>query len=65
MAKTKTGFELGDKVKLISGGPTMAVNSHMQLDDKLQCVWFAGKKLEYGLFAQESLVAAKDDETEG
>lgn len=54
-------FSVGSKVKLNVGGPDMAVlqvmtNGDRQFIGRYKCQWFAGKKLDEGLFAEESLV---------
>lgn len=58
----KNKFELGDIVKLKSGGPDMTVKEvHTKMNDEFsgsyRCQWFAGKKLDMGIFPEESLVA--------
>lgn len=58
MAKQK--IEVGTIVKLTSGGPDMAVsevmtNSHDRPADRFRCQWFAGKKLDSGVFPMDSL----------
>jgi uncharacterized protein YodC (DUF2158 family) len=50
-------FKPGDLVKLKSGGPTTTVKGTVM--SGLQCQWFAGAKLEMGVFAAESLVKAE------
>ena len=54
----KTGYGVGDVVKLRSGGPEMTVNSvpDGEYRDYYHCQWFAGKKLESGNFEEEQLV---------
>lgn len=57
----KAKFSLGSKVKLNVGGPEMVVymiNEHRsgEFTGTYRCQWFAGKKLENGPFAEESLV---------
>lgn len=47
-------FPVGTVVKLISGGPNMAVQ--YLHDGRVMSQWFAGKKLESGRFPPESLV---------
>lgn len=52
----KSSFNVGEIVKLKSGGPEMTVRN--LIDDKSKnyaCQWFAGKKLESGVFPFESL----------
>ena len=55
-------FNVGDIVKLKSGGPDMTVKELVTsigsggFDGKYRCQWFAGKKLDNGVFPQESLV---------
>jgi uncharacterized protein YodC (DUF2158 family) len=53
----KHSFKLGDIVQLKSGGPSMTV---YEVDNDfgkpvVRCQWFAGKKLESGTFAVESI----------
>ncbi|MGO1298033.1 MAG: YodC family protein [Vibrio sp.] len=55
-------YSLGDTVKLKSGGPDMSVKEVMtnrddEFNGSYRCQWFAGKKLDMGIFPQESLVA--------
>lgn len=60
MAK-EAAFNVGDIVKLKSGGPDMTVNEVMKdystgrNTGNYRCQWFAGKKLDHGLFPVESL----------
>ena len=42
----------------------MAVKGHHEFSGDIECQWFSGKKLEYRLFAPETLVLVKDDEAE-
>jgi uncharacterized protein YodC (DUF2158 family) len=60
MSNTNT-YNLGDTVKLKSGGPDMSVKEVISTRDgfsgSYRCQWFAGKKLDMGVFPQESLVA--------
>lgn len=60
----KLKFKVGDVVQLKSGGPNMTVTKTG--DDLLEnpeyvCKWFGGRKLEHGLFPQDSLEMAKAD----
>jgi len=60
----KGTFKTGDLVKLKSGGPKMTVEEEVS-PMNIRCQWFAGKKLESGLFRPDSLVhikEAKEDE---
>ena len=59
-----TDFAVGTIVKLKSGGPDMTVNEHVynfnnQPTYNFRCQWFAGKKLEGGVFPCESLEVVK------
>lgn len=60
-------FKLGDIVKLRSGGPDMTVKEVCEtyntkaFNGNYACQWFAGKKLDVGIFPEESLVAVKTD----
>lgn len=48
-------FEIGDVVKLNSGGPEMSVYDTPN-SFEYTCQWFAGKKLEEGCFHGKSLI---------
>lgn len=48
-------FEVGEIVKLKSGGPDMTVQLQESRPTIFRCQWFAGKKLESGRFPPESL----------
>ncbi|WP_222832266.1 YodC family protein [Pseudomonas sp. SC3(2021)] len=50
---SNNGFKTGDVVKLKSGGPDMSVKS--ENGKHLTCQWFAGKKLEQGIFHIDTL----------
>lgn len=59
-------FKVGDMVRLKSGGPDMTINEVItNLDGeekgKYRCQWFAGKKLDSGLFPLESLIAVAQE----
>ncbi|MCW4438741.1 YodC family protein [Vibrio splendidus] len=54
-------FEVGDIVKLKSGGPDMAINIFNQYKGGYKCQWFAGKKLEEGYFPADSLELVEKD----
>ncbi|HBO8836169.1 TPA: DUF2158 domain-containing protein [Pseudomonas aeruginosa] len=57
MAK-QHAFNVGDIVRLKSGGPDMTVQTLPEVGGRLfTCQWFAGKKLENGRFPGESLEA--------
>ena len=60
---SKPKYKIGDKVKLNSGGPVMSVqslstNRNDEFTGTYKCQWFAGKKLDNGLFPEESLESA-------
>ncbi len=57
-------FNPGDQVQLKSGGPIMTVKEHRERgrhQEGVHCQWFAGKKLESGIFVEESLEIPKDE----
>ncbi|MEN4954312.1 DUF2158 domain-containing protein [Stenotrophomonas indicatrix] len=58
----KPKFKVGSKVKLNSGGPDMSVRTVNVFPSGVfyDCQWFAGKKLEDGRFAQDSLDAVPE-----
>ncbi|MFH0021140.1 DUF2158 domain-containing protein [Pseudomonas fluorescens] len=49
----------GTLLKLTAGGPDMAVKrlitNQQEVTVQVECQWFAGKKLEQGIFPVESL----------
>lgn len=61
-------YQIGDKVKLNVGGPDMAVKTihtdHIEnFKGEYRCQWFAGKKLDWGDFPEESLVPVESSES--
>lgn len=60
-------LKAGDKVRLVAGGPVMAVKEIREPDGPrsgpygVHCQWFAGKKLDSGVFPPESLEIVTDD----
>ena len=63
----KGKFVVGAIVKLKSGGPEMTVkeavtNLNGAETGNYRCQWFAGKKLDSGVFPYESLVAATKED---
>ncbi|QXC55635.1 DUF2158 domain-containing protein [Vibrio mimicus] len=53
-------FKIGKLVTLKSGGPTMTIKSEDRdhrdnWKGTYECQWFAGKKLERGVFPHDSL----------
>lgn len=49
-------YTTGDIVQLKSGGPDMTVKERVStVDNTYRCQWFAGKKLESGVFPEDSL----------
>ncbi|KAA0238970.1 MAG: DUF2158 domain-containing protein [Armatimonadetes bacterium] len=56
MKVEKTKFKVGDLVQLLSGGPTMVVESIYT--NSCACQWFSGKKLEKGHFDLRTLIPA-------
>ncbi len=59
---TGNAFKVGDIVKLKSGGPDMTVRIVTDSISKTYtCQWFAGKKLEQGVFPGDSLEPVKPE----
>ena len=52
----KDKFNIGDIVKLISGGPDMAVVGNEML---VQCAWFSGDDSNSASFPADALVLVK------
>jgi uncharacterized protein YodC (DUF2158 family) len=51
-------FNLGDTVRLRSGGPVMTINEKAQGGAGLVCVWFDGNDVKHHSFRPEALEAA-------
>lgn len=58
----KPKFNAGDVVAIKSGGPEMTIKSVIQPSQhgeqllSYRCQWFAGKKLDSGIFPEVSLI---------
>jgi uncharacterized protein YodC (DUF2158 family) len=50
-------FDVGDTVRLRSGGPVMTINEKSQAG-RLLCVWFDGNEVKHHAFKAEALEAA-------
>jgi len=61
-SKSSEEFKTGDTVKLKSGGPNMTVKGSEY--NRIECQWFAGKKLEDGYFPPDSLIRVNINEKE-
>jgi uncharacterized protein YodC (DUF2158 family) len=64
-------FSVGQLVKLKSGGPNMTVEEVFGPDAfnpmqrvSFRCQWFAGKKLDSGVFPPESLMLVQPDDAQ-
>ncbi|WP_369920369.1 YodC family protein [Marinomonas polaris] len=61
-------YNIGDIVKIKSGGPDMTINkvsinvSTEEFTGNYHCQWFAGKKLDTGIFPEDSLVPVTEEE---
>jgi len=62
-SKSNQEFKIGDTVTLKSGGPIMTVEEILS-NNHVRCQWFAGKKLESGVFPPDSLTRANINEKE-
>lgn len=59
----KSNFNIGEIVQLKSGGPEMTVQVVPEKPTGLyRCQWFAGKKLESGLFPFNSIKLVTQEE---
>jgi uncharacterized protein YodC (DUF2158 family) len=56
-----TEFEVGDLVRLKSGGPRMTVVGRMWGSDQLLCNWFEGVRSHAGSFPAKALAPAPED----
>lgn len=52
-------YNLGDIVKLNAGGPEMSVKEQLK-NSLYRCQWFAGKKLDWGDFSEQSLILVRE-----
>lgn len=64
--KKVTTYVVGDIVKLKSGGPNMTIKDIVtgityEPDNSYNCQWFAGKKLDRGVFPHDSLIKVEDE----
>ena len=60
MAKAASGFRVGERVRLKSGGPDMSINRTDNVGHfGVECVWFAGKKVERAWFHPDVLELAE------
>ena len=48
-------YKVGDVVQLKSGGPSMTVEGYRDYDGHVICQWFAGNKLQSGVFDPDSI----------
>jgi uncharacterized protein YodC (DUF2158 family) len=62
MGNTVEGLKVGDVVTLKSDGPAMTVQEFVELggasgmgNNHYRCQWFVAKKLESGVFPEDSL----------
>lgn len=56
MCSYENEFEIGQIVRLKSGGPDMTIQYRETIDfPGYRCQWFAGRKLEAGVFPKQSL----------
>jgi uncharacterized protein YodC (DUF2158 family) len=56
--EAKSGFKVGDTVRLNSGGPLMTVHRLVKMNtgpDEIETVWFEGKKKNTSRFKTETL----------
>lgn len=55
-------YKVGDIVQLKSGGPNMTIQNVPAGGISYGCQWFSGKKLEHGVFPEDSLVVPDTNE---
>lgn len=54
-------YNVGEIVKLKSGGPEMTIKNVLSRDKEYHCQWFAGKKLDSGYFPHSSLIKVEQE----
>lgn len=57
----KLEFDVGDVVRLKSGGPRMTVVGRMWGSDQLLCNWFEGVRSHAGSFPAKALAGAPEE----
>ncbi len=55
-------FEVGDVVRLKSGGPKMTIQSFRAPHEDYFCKWFAGKKMKSGYFDKATFKKVKEED---
>jgi uncharacterized protein YodC (DUF2158 family) len=62
----KKKYKTGDIVRLKSGGPSMTVEEITgMLQDHLECHWFAGDKLNFGIFHLDAVEPDEEPNSRG
>jgi uncharacterized protein YodC (DUF2158 family) len=56
-----TKFPIGAYVRLNAGGPIMAVAEQNEPGNRIECLWFAGKRLHREPFPPEVLELVPED----
>ncbi len=62
MSENQPKYNIGDQVQLKSGGPCMTIKELLkdytskEFDGSYRCQWFAGKRLDGGVFPEDSLM---------
>lgn len=59
----KKEFEVGDLVRLKSGGPDMTVKEWSRVYKAWECQWFDGKRLRDAPFTEDQLVRPSPKDT--
>jgi uncharacterized protein YodC (DUF2158 family) len=54
-------FPVGARVQLNTRGPVMTVEDHNEQGNRIECMWFAGKKLQRDRFPPETLKLMPED----
>jgi len=57
MSENQPKYNIGDQVQLKSGGPCMTIKELLKDYGSYRCQWFAGKKLDGGVFPEDSLMS--------
>jgi uncharacterized protein YodC (DUF2158 family) len=54
-------FPIGARIQLNAGGPIMSVEDHNEFANRIECMWFIGRRLQREQFPPEALNLVPED----